>query len=90
MRPEFVIAPVTLGAFGSWLVALVSALQMASLRAPGVTLTYLALNGFAFFDESNFRPEAAAPARRMRRAFASFFGFVLLGAVLGVLLAPRR
>ena len=89
MPPELVLAPITLGAFVSWVVALVSALRMAARRAPGVTLGYLALNGFAFFDEKNFLPEAAPDARRMRKAFMAFFAFVLVGMILGVLLAPR-
>lgn len=87
---ELVLLPCTIGAFVSWIVALVSALRMASRRAPGVTLTYLALNGFAFFDARNFRPDAAADIRRMRRAFGSFFAFVALGAVFGVLIGARR
>lgn len=89
MPAELVLAAITLGAFVSWVVAFVSALRMAARRAPGVTLGHLALNGFAFFDEKNFLPEAASDARRMRRAFTSFFAFVLLGMVLGVLLAPK-
>lgn len=92
MSLSLFLAPVTFGAFASWAVALVSALRMVRKRAPGVSIADLALNGFAFFDERNFLPEAAADARRMRNAFASFFGFVLLGLLLGLLLAdsPAR
>lgn len=87
--PELVLAPLALGATISWVVALVSGLRMASRRAPGVTLGYLATHGIAFFDANNFLPEAAPHARRLRRAFAAFFGFVLLTAIVGAMLASQ-
>lgn len=90
MSPELVVVPCVIGAVASWIVALVSGLRMVSRRAPGVTIGYLATHGVAFFDMKNFVPEAAPHARRLRRAFAAFFAFVLLAAALAAWAASSR
>lgn len=87
MPAEIVVAPAVLGAFVAWVVALVSGLRMVSLRAPGVTIGYLAFHGTAFFDATKFQPEAAPHMRRLGRAFVAFFLFVLLAAALAAWVA---
>ncbi|GMV42451.1 MAG: hypothetical protein AMXMBFR64_41670 [Myxococcales bacterium] len=66
----------------AWTVAAWSAVQMVRLRAPGVTLGYLATHGVAFFDATRFRPEAAPWRRRFVAAFAAFFACVLMAAAV--------
>lgn len=66
-----------------FLVAAISALQMARLREPGVTRWHLATHGLDFYSGKGFSPAAAPHRRRFLQGVALFFIAVVLGMVSG-------
>ncbi len=75
----------------SWIVALVSAIQIVSLAPKGQKLRTYGQLGWWQFDKIRATVGSAAdlPIRTYQRAFIAFLTLVILGAVAGVFLGGQ-
>ena len=72
-----------------WLLAVVTFVRLAGRLSGRKSLGAMLVQGIAWFDSRNFRPDAAGLLRTMRFAFAGFFGCILALAIATALGAGR-